>query len=357
MVCLSTELSPFFEVISQAQQLLFSNCHRFILDSASKIANAMNELGNVQQPPPDEMPDGLNLIDGLPEVLLAKICTWINIKDLASLRTCNKTLSASLNPFDRTCTATKIIWHPIWAGFHADSHDDYLQKRLMHARDELGHWLALSELFQALKLLDRGFVVELAGNVGKFPNEAIAKAVTKRRPAALCGVIVTHANVGRIFRTKSAYKRSVSFMIAATSVSCAAPRPAIMAPGFIGYAIDLLELRPHEECLKESVLASYVYRDLTVWESHQDIVNAIENRTYTTITPPFFCALTDVDLRPRALIGLDPDQVHEENDAQFRNVTAPHTMYRPRIRQVDSSRDVVQSLRATIASLELAMQQ
>ena len=121
----------------------------------------------------------------------------------------------------------------------------------------------------------------------------------------------------------------------------AASRPPINATGFIGYAIDLIELRPEEEHLREWLLGTYVYRDLTVWSSLADVQHAMQTRQYGVgEARPFFCVVDDD--RPHVAI-MDDDQPTLLNAtssaASFRDgLTAPWHLFRASYQDLDANR-------------------
>lgn len=289
----------------------------------------------------DTSVDGLDrLSQALPKVLLQLVCHHLELHDIGSLRSTCWSLHHALNPMSHEA---KSVFQRFWAKWETNNvpkqhiHVSYLSCRLARETNELVHWRAIVRLLTEVKKLDKGLVVDLVGNVGRFPSRAIAEAVTKRRSVALSGVIVTHASVGQQFRkVASSYSRSVSFMIENTPAECAAPRPPISAPGFLGYACDLLELRTDEERLRNTVLACYVYRDLTVWETREDVQRALVSGQYVS-RDPFFCTLEDT--------------LHRRGDG----ATATWGEFRPRLEDIVFPNQVVQDVQDRVASLEFAL--
>jgi len=308
----------------------------------------------------------------LPDVLLGRVTEFLLLEDLGTLLATCKCLHEALNP---TEPQAALFWGVYWREWCPPgcppSHETYLRNRLQYERDELRHWTAIAPLHAALRKAESDGVINLSGNVGRFPNRKLAGAVTRQRPQALVGIIAPDITACMHLRKVLNYTRSVSFMVTGTQEQ-PPPRPPINAPGFVGYALDLLELRPEEEFLRETVLATLVYRDLTVWETMKDVRRAVNsgayqhsNHFFTVLQDSRSNDLDDMDQGNRpscgwaTLRGMTPalSLTHpsfEKPDPLLRAV-APWGKFRPKLGEVNAHR-YVGSLTQSVASIELALQ-
>lgn len=276
----------------------------------------------------------------LPEALLGLVCEFLCVKDLGNLRQTCPSLRALLDP--NRAEFAPLFYSRHWREFGCHTHEAYLKARLDWTRHELAHFTRLLPLVSALQLVDRS--VEISGNVGRFPSKEIALAVSKRRPQALGGVLIPDVAIATRFRRQiQHHPHAVNFMITSPPDSTLAARPTITAKGFVGYALDLLELRPQEEWLRETVLSALVYRDLTVWERVEDMLDAIDSGEYDS-AQPFFCVLHDA--RPWSV-------QQRELDAMV--FTASWQRFRPSLQNMLSPQRYVDSLLRSVAALEAAL--
>ena len=132
-------------------------------------------------------------------------------------------------------------------------------------------------------------------NVGRMPTPSIAYAVSCRRQWHMSNLIVPSFAEAQQFRKThariSVSPARVSFLVrselrkmaelaadADTSDVVRArvrpARPPIDAEGFVGYAVDLLELPPEHEYMRSELFETVVFRHLTVWESEQHVALA-----------------------------------------------------------------------------------
>ena len=126
-------------------------------------------------------------------------------------------------------------------------------------------------------------------NVGYFPSRRISECVSRKRWFSMLNVIVypgerveKHGNYGR-----TAFIRAPSRAGARLGDDGGPPirRPFFSDPpsqprGFVGFAIDLLNLPPHQEHLRCEVLYKHVYTHLSVWETADDARRAMENGSF-----------------------------------------------------------------------------
>jgi hypothetical protein len=142
-----------------------------------------------------------------------------------------------------------------------------LYNMLLHFSSEYRHMQAALPLVRTLQRMPKGSILGLVGNVGKFPTLEIAKAVSQRRRSAMLSVIVANFDASLRFRSlrTSQFVGAVSFVfVPPVLTDLSPPRPPINALGFVGYALDLLELRPEEEHLRETVLGSFMCASQTL---------------------------------------------------------------------------------------------
>jgi hypothetical protein len=235
----------------------------------------------------------------LPDHLLAReVCKYLTIAELSSCMRASRKMFAKLDPLQPRLGSASLAWAPHWQAWARmtnraqASHLNMLRGLLAHTENEYGNLVACAPLITALRLLPTDSCVGLVGSIGRFPTEAIARAVGDRRRSALTSVIIRRTATALEFRQlRTHLSGAVSFLaLNQALVTCAAARPPLQAPGFLGYAVDLLELQPQDEELRETVLATYVYRDMTVWDTAQHVENAIRAGIYTS-SMPFYALL------------------------------------------------------------------
>ena len=107
---------------------------------------------------------------------------------------------------------------------------------------------ACAKLCAALAKLPPGMVIGPVGSIGSFKDPRVAMTVSKRRPQAVFAIGIQTTKGAIEFRKRTNYERPVSFL-ALDSISddgkdiCV----PIEAPGFLGYAVELIELSKDDE--------------------------------------------------------------------------------------------------------------
>jgi len=163
-----------------------------------------------------------------------------------------------------------------------------------HYHMELLHLQASRPLLEALQRLRVGAVRGVVSFLAKFPTPALARAVALRRRTALFSVVVDTQDTALAFRHANRdYRGAVSFIPLASMrlLEPPPPRPRIVAQGFVGYATELMELRGEDEDLRETVFATYVFRDMTVWDAEADVRAALASGAYAS-EAPFYALLS-----------------------------------------------------------------
>jgi hypothetical protein len=143
---------------------------------------------------------------------------------------------------------------------------------LLGAQAELRHFTTLSRLLLALCRMPKGSVVGLIGNIGCFESLAISLAVSVHSQMSMGTVVLNRTLDAVTFRNQKDYVGPVTFLSLDNISSLllhddpALDMPAILAPGFIGYAVNLIKLDQAHEHIRFTFLLS-AYKNLSVWAS------------------------------------------------------------------------------------------
>lgn len=208
---------------------------------------------------------------------------------------------------------------------------------MQRAQEETGnlratrHVRAMLETFSSLHRRDnrgggrrfgRG-VVGLVSDLGTISDPRIACAVSTRRRAAMSTVIVTDEGVIRNFRRSGLYIGPVNFLPLTALHQVPPALSAVLAgwvddnvlgrgrgsvllplapetpspPGFLGYAVRLLQLRPEHEPLRWTVFFA-LFKDLVIFET-TDQAEAVRVRAPNQKL--YYCALDYVGAQDEQL--------------------------------------------------------
>ena len=346
------ELGEQFTRVSEGMAKLLPNGISDISEKFKTFARDLSRTIDLIPEGPSDTRDGVDRISGLPDHVLSSICDYLTVGEINSFMLVSSNFHKTLSPHSSCLINFWKQEFSAWCASTSFSCQGYLAKRLEYERYELAHMEATAELANALLKVGRD-VIGISGNIGRFPSAQIAMAITRRRPQALCGAIIKNPKVGVQFRKLTAFNNSVSFMVITPGAE--AERPSIEAPGFIGYALDLLELRPDEEYLRETVLASFVYRDLTVWDSLASVTAAIRNGAYSG---SFYCVVND---RRNDLDVMDDDAPRADGEQALEYIMqkkwplAPYLHFRPRLYEMKQPLRKLADMRSRVSAMETAL--
>lgn len=117
-------------------------------------------------------------------------------------------------------------------------------------------------------------------DLGFIPDARIARAVSHKRRAAMYSAVVTNEGVVYDFRWRGLYSGPLNFLPLSTVLSQGTTlradvdsilplsREVPAPPGFLGYAVRLIKLKPEYEALRWTVLFA-VFKDLAVFETSE----------------------------------------------------------------------------------------
>ncbi|CAM9968094.1 unnamed protein product, partial [Choristocarpus tenellus] len=142
-----------------------------------------------------------------------------------------------------------------------------------------------------------GGVLGLICDLGYIEDSSIARAISHKRRPAMSTVIVKDTGVIYDFRKRGMYSGPLNFLPVSELLHSPIESPDSEGllptipngphPGFLGYAVDLVRLRPEYEPLRLTVLYA-VFKDLSVFET---CVEAEEARHRSGCEHLFYCAL------------------------------------------------------------------
>eukprot|EP00953_Heterococcus_sp_UTEX-ZZ885_P012543 7196-Heterococcus_DN1.PRE.3 len=110
----------------------------------------------------------------------------------------------------------------------------------------------------------QGRLYGLVGDNVAILNEAVAAAVNTCYPW-MKTVIADNEAVARAFRMYAGLKT-----LALDAVQLIPAAPEITAPGFLGYAVDFMQLRPGLEHLRPALRSPALCNDMSVWSTRAE---------------------------------------------------------------------------------------
>ncbi|CAN0099171.1 unnamed protein product, partial [Discosporangium mesarthrocarpum] len=181
------------------------------------------------------------------------------------------------------------------------AHQEYTKNVMMRAADERRNLLATKFVRESLEAYSSRFggVLGLVSDLGYIEDPRIARAVSQKRRAAMSTAIVKSTSVMYDFRRRGMFSGPLNFLPIDTLLDHADPHmpphhslpplPGGPHPGFLGYAVELVRLRPEHECLRMTALYA-VLKDLAVFETE---VDAESCRQRCGRGERFFCCALD----------------------------------------------------------------
>ncbi len=177
----------------------------------------------------------------------------------------------------------------------------YLENMLKLTNYEIEHWTSCANADSALQKFSRKIckdhhkpisertIIGMVSNIGRMPSREIAKAIGARRKYAMYSCLVQSMDSAVQFRKSSCNIHQGLSFIPITGPTSANDSMTLemniaernlyqsyieILPGFIGRAVDLVELEPEYEFLRYGVLKSMVYRNITVWKNRKSFEEA-----------------------------------------------------------------------------------
>lgn len=191
------------------------------------------------------------------------------------------------------------------------SHQQYIKNVISRATEEAGNLNAtrhIRECFQSYSSKFGYGVIGFVSDLCTIPNPRIARAVSHKRLAAMTTAVVANEDVIYDFRRSGLYKGPLNFLPLRT-LQLAHPLSGMFVPvghedrdesallpsapetppppGFLGYAVRLMQLRPEHELLRWTVMFT-LFKDLAVFETTEQ-AEAVRARTPDGAL--FYCAL------------------------------------------------------------------
>ncbi|GBG31885.1 Hypothetical Protein FCC1311_081102 [Hondaea fermentalgiana] len=226
-------------------------------------------------------------------------------------------------------------------GAPGDAKRAYLRLCLLETEAELRHFKTQLKLLSALCQMPKGAVVRLVSNIGYFDDAAISLAVSSYRQYAMSAVILSRSNDAIVFRKCTDYRGPVSFYSQDNISTLLTPHPSIAmqpirAPGFLGYAVNLVRLSPDEEYMRYTFLLA-AYKNLTVWASEKELRAArasgalpdtVSACAIDAFAPASIAETPEADAEARRNVplrpsGLSASSSHSSLSTSTSNVTRP----------------------------------
>lgn len=163
----------------------------------------------------------------------------------------------------------------------------YLEARLARMERDIAHYhnshhvrSAMYAFAHASELPFSCGVIGMVGDLCMVDDERIASAISRKRNAAMTTVIVRDVGTIERFRKSgpSHTRGPSSYMPLTTTLKMQdEPFPAVNAPGFLGYAMHLIKLRPQHEYLRDAMYT--LFRNLMVFDTMENSIAFREELT------------------------------------------------------------------------------
>ncbi|CAM9456506.1 unnamed protein product [Choristocarpus tenellus] len=253
----------------------------FGLGVASRVAsltkNPELELGvNHWQCDPASMDLSLG---PMPEYVLCYLFSFLDAKSLCTVR------RLSVGMFRATDHCSETLWgtllrqdFPVGHNLEVSNHhQEYVINVKLRATDEVSNFHATRRARQSLYEYSSRFggVIGLVCDLGYVEDARVARAISNKRRPAMSTAIVDNSNVICDFRKRGYFSGPLNFLpVDAISLEGSLPPiPGGPHRGFLGYAVDLVRLRPEHEMLRLTVLFAAL-KDLAVFETCADAEEA-----------------------------------------------------------------------------------
>lgn len=173
---------------------------------------------------------------------------------------------------------------------------------MSRATGEAGNLRSTQRIRESLQMYSSnhgGGVIGLLSDLGMIPDLRIARAVSHKRRAAMSSAVVANEVIVYDFRCRGYFSGPLNFLplrpllLEGTMETAGGERTLPTAPedpappGFLGYAIRLIRLRPEHESLRWTVLFT-VFKDLAVFETTAQAEAVRERMPQGRL---FYCAL------------------------------------------------------------------
>jgi hypothetical protein len=174
---------------------------------------------------------------------------------------------------------------------------EYLRLQLQRCEDELAHTTGrtYSRLASGLSSYVRSKagasvkpnttnaavcgIVGMVCDLVAFEDRAVGRAIAQKRQSSMNTVIVENSYTVLEFKKAGTVRGPMTFLPLSSSI-LAFPvyrkikplverdnKHTITAPGFIGFASELVQLRPEHEYLRDTIIANNVLKNMQVWDS------------------------------------------------------------------------------------------
>ena len=165
---------------------------------------------------------------------------------------------------------------------------EYLRLWLQRCEDELAHTTTptysrlakgLSKYVQSQK---QHGIIGAVCDICAFENRRVCRAISHKRQSSLGTVVVENSHVVLAFKKASTVRGPMTFLPLSTVNSSGLPPQSLVPPtitrtgaeehttifpGFLGFASELVQLRPEHEHLRTTLLANNIFKNMQVWES------------------------------------------------------------------------------------------
>mmetsp|Transcript_624 Transcript_624/g.1060 ORF Transcript_624/g.1060 Transcript_624/m.1060 type:complete len:352 (+) Transcript_624:3390-4445(+) len=249
-----------------ALQLRFGDLWQKVADNQFEIDERKFENG---------IPLRFNLFQYLPDDVIVAVLSFLDARSLCFVAaTCIR-----LYTFLSKSSVQALLWkeHHMYISslvclrgdLSAISKRQYLKLLLLYYEAEWRHFRTMERLLKSLCQMPKGAVVNIISNIGQFKDAAISLAVSAHRQIAMRAVILSRTQDAIVFRRQTDYVGPVTFFSQDNISPLLESNPSIEMPpiradGFIGYAVNLIELDPTEEYMRYTFLLC-AYKNLTIW--------------------------------------------------------------------------------------------
>ena len=222
-----------------------------------------------------------------------------------SLRQCSKQLKASVD-YLRDEFWAAYIPHVHVSKTHNDAKRLYFEYLFHSSQTEFRHFKSIQWYYAAVHTYNRKYsrgVVGLLSDIGWVSNDKLAKILSRKR------FMTMHTVITETMKDVHNFK-AITINLGQEGPHSFLPLEALQhmhpteyntimhntttAPGFIDYAVNLIQLRPEHEYLRWTAYYG-VFRDLMVFETRADVVKYTASLDAATATALWVVTLEDYE--------------------------------------------------------------
>ena len=237
--------------------------------------------------------------------IISNICSYTEPGDLMSLRCCSKHLRCCVDRLRDEYWATHLPISSL-SEKHNDCKRLYFERLFYSSQTEFRHFQSIQWYYAAIHMYNSKYtsgVVGLLSDIGWVNDDKLAKILSRKRFMTMHTVITNTMKDVHNFKaiTLRLGQEGPHSFLPLEALQHMHPTEyntimnnAIETPGFINYAVNLIQLKPEHEYLRWTAYYG-VFRDLMVFERRVDVINYTATLDAAAATALWVVTLEDYD--------------------------------------------------------------